>query len=150
MTKDELDNIIRGTILISAAFLLMCAIIMGIIYTAGAVSFSGHFWNGYDTLTTSTELDQGNCNIDILMIPQGVMCGAFHDITMHESGHSIGNSSESMSFTNPYIQYSESFVSHDRDTAWQNSVDSAFNIGGYDIKTKIESFAIREGYYGPS
>ena len=55
MTKDELDNIIRGTILISAAFLLMCAIIMGIIYTVGAMQ-----------LNTTASFDDPNITIQDL------------------------------------------------------------------------------------
>ena len=139
----------KEDVILIILLVLAACFIYALVYVimSSAASFSGKFYNGYDTLTTSTSLDNGNCNIDIMMMPEGIMQGAFHDITMHESGHSVGNASESMTFMNPNIDYSESFASHDRDTTWQHSIDSTITAihGGfaeYDIKTKIESFAL--------
>jgi hypothetical protein len=80
------------------------------------VSVSIHTFNNQEDLTTSVSFDSGISCIGELLEPD--------NINMMVMGSVTGSCSSKLDYLNPFVKYSESFDSHNRDTKWMNEINS--------------------------
>lgn len=104
---------------------ILVTIMMLIIPCSADVSVSIHMFNNQEDLTTSVSFDSGISYIEELLESD--------NINMMEMGSVTGSGSSELEYLNPFVKYSESFDSHNRDTMWMNKVDDC------QIKSVISS-----------
>jgi uncharacterized protein YxeA len=80
------------------------------------VSVSIHTFNNQEDLTTSVSFDSGISCIGELLEPD--------NINMMVMGSVTGSCSSKLDYLNPFVKYSESFDSHNRDTKWMNEINN--------------------------
>jgi hypothetical protein len=95
------------------------------------VSVSIHTFNNQKDLATSVSFDNGIFCIGELLDTD--------NIDMMEIGSVTGSCSFKLDYLNPYVKYSESFNSHNRDTKWMNEINN------YQIHSAISSKALVPG-----
>lgn len=109
--------------------ILIAAILMLIMPCFADVSASIHMFSGQNDLTTSVSLDSGIFHIGMLLVPGS--------IEMEGMGSVTGNCSSELDYLDPFVKYSESFNSNNRDTKWMyetnnNLIKSMISSKGLD------------------
>lgn len=94
---------------------ILVTIMMLTIPCSADVSVSIHMFNNQEDLTTSVSFDSGISCIEELLDTD--------NINMQETGSVTGSGSSELEYLNPFVNYSESLDSHNRDTKWMNRVD---------------------------
>jgi hypothetical protein len=104
---------------------ILLATMMLIMPCLADVSISIHTSNDQEDLTTSVSVDGGIASIGELLEPD--------NINMMEMGSVTGSGSAKLEYLNPFVKYSESFDSHNRDTKWMNEINN------YQVHSVISS-----------